>query len=71
MLTGPRGLFLTAAQEKVVTVALERVLTTPPVEDLTVHIWLEMGKLNMRTKLEGGSVPCGGSADGSADEIRS
>lgn len=37
MLTGPRGLFLTAAQEKVVAVALERVLTTPPVEDLTVH----------------------------------
>lgn len=41
--------------------------------DRIVHnaVWLEMGKLNMRTKLEGGSVPCGGSADGSADEIRS
>ena len=41
--------------------------------DRIVHnaVWLEMGKLNMRTKLEGGSVPCGGSADGSTDEIRS
>ena len=37
MLTGPRGLFLTAGQEKVVTVDLERVLTAPPVEHLTVH----------------------------------
>lgn len=37
MLTGPRGLFLIAGQEKVVTVDLERVLTAPPVEHLTVH----------------------------------
>lgn len=40
MLTGPRGLFLIAGQEKVVTVDLERVLTAPPVEHLTVHNYL-------------------------------
>jgi hypothetical protein len=39
MLTGPRGLFLIAGQEKVVTVDLERVLTAPPVEHLTVHTY--------------------------------
>ena len=42
MLTGPRGLFLIAGQEKVVTVDLERVLTAPPVEHLTVHSMAEM-----------------------------
>lgn len=46
---------------------------TEAIMDRIVHnaVWLEMGKLNMRTKLEGGSFPGSGSADGSADEIRS